>query len=99
MKIPKQFELLGHTIKVKLTKDLVYTSDNVGEARMRDSDILLQDNAPGHPRQPFQLEHEFCHELVHHILGRMNEEELNKNEAFVDLFGGLLHQALKSGGY
>jgi hypothetical protein len=40
----------------------------------------------------------FFHELVHAILNCMNHD-LNNDETFVDVFGGLLHQALKSANY
>lgn len=99
MKIPKQFELMGHVIRVRMVDDLAYTQDNTGTARYRDSELLLQKDNSGHRRKSFQIEHDFCHELVHFILGRIGEEELNENEQFVDLFGGLLYQAMKSAKY
>jgi len=40
------------------------------------------------------LEHTYLHELVHAILHCMGRDELYKDEAFVDLFAGLLHQSL-----
>jgi hypothetical protein len=41
-------------------------------------------------------EHTFCHELTHAILDLIKEDKLSKNEKFVDLFGGALHQALST---
>ena len=35
----------------------------------------------------------FYHEKVHAILRAMNEEELNENEKFVDVFAKLLRQS------
>ncbi len=46
-----------------------------------------------------KLEGTFCHELVHIMLYFAGEHELRNNEKFVDVFSGLLHQALTTAVY
>lgn len=43
-----------------------------------------------------QKDHTLWHEITHVILDHMGEEELSSNEKFVDLFGGLLAQVIKT---
>jgi len=94
MKIPKEFKLMGETIRVKYVSGLVFDTDNTGEAYFRRNEIRLQKNEDGWRINPEKTEHDFCHEVVHHILFKMSERELTNNEKFVDTFAGLLHQAL-----
>jgi len=94
MKIPKEFKLMGQTIRVKYVKRLAYKDDAEGYARYRDQEILIQESSENWPRTQEQIEHTFCHELIHYILEKLNEKELRDNEKFVDTFAGLLHQAL-----
>lgn len=44
-----------------------------------------------------KLEATYLHELVHAVLSCMGDTELYANEQFIDIFSGLLHQALTSG--
>ena len=43
------------------------------------------------------LEATYLHELVHAVLSCMGDTELYANEPFIDMFSGLLHQALVTG--
>jgi hypothetical protein len=56
--------------------------------------IEIQKNNGGITRPTEMQEHTFLHELTHFILNAMGESELRGNEKFVDVFSGLLHQAL-----
>ena len=94
MQIPKRFKLLGHTIEVEYDPMLDGRNGILGEARYTSNTIALQPNTDTYKRPDSQQEHVFLHELTHHILNEMNEHELNGNEKFVDVFSGLLHQAL-----
>lgn len=92
--VPKEFNLLGHTIAVKTNNDRMGDKHALGYCHPLHNKITLADTTDGKPLQLSVIEHTFCHELVHLILNTMGEDELYKNEKFVDVFGGLLHQYL-----
>ena len=96
MLIPRSFWLYGQHITVEWTDHLVEDADSVGEALYRKNLIRLQRNNAGVERPQTQMESTFCHELVHFILCLMDEDDLRKNEKFVEYFSRLLHQALNS---
>jgi predicted SprT family Zn-dependent metalloprotease len=94
MDIPRRLKLLGRTITVEYDPMLDGRDGTVGEARYTSDSIALQPNTDTFRRPQTQLEQVFLHELVHYILNEMNEYDLRRNEKFVDVFAGLLHQAL-----
>lgn len=94
MRIPQRFKLMGHTITVEYDPMLDGRNGALGEARYTTNSIALQPNTDTFNRPQSTQEHVFLHELTHHILNEMNEHELRGNEKFVDVFSGLLHQAL-----
>ena len=96
--IPKQFELHGQTVKVGYDDAMVGDRGSVGESKYKENKILLQPNVSGHACSQEYIEQTFCHELVHYILLHMNSDK-NSDEAFVDTFGHLLHQALVTAEY
>lgn len=65
-----------------------------GQASYEGKWIKLNKLEGNFPVTETSIEHTFCHELVHQILYLTEHNKLNKNEAFVDCFAGLLHQAL-----
>jgi hypothetical protein len=92
MKIPKSFALHGTTYEVSCVSEknwegeadeLGYLLPQLGKVAIKAGDQQI-------------MEHTYCHELVHAILTHMGEDKLNRNEKFVDMFGGLLHQAMTS---
>ena len=93
MIIPKEFSLFGEKIKVEFKDSLDWETDSVGEARYRESRIVLQKRVKGHPTNRQRQERWFCHELVHHILFQLKEEAYS-NEKFVENVGALIHQFL-----
>ena len=94
MDIPRRLKLLGRTITVEYDPMLDGRDGTVGEARYTSDSIALQPNTDTFRRPQTQLEQVFLHELVHYILNEMNEYDLRSDEKFVDVFAGLLHQAL-----
>ena len=87
--IPKKFQLMGHTINVRIVPHKEWADDEtVGFWNCENMTISVRAGlGDSHTQQIF------CHELVHAILANMGEDELNSNEKFVDVFGSLLHQA------
>ena len=92
--IPEQFNILGHQINVYWSDESVGLGDNIGMSDYQLCHILLQESSEQRPMTQTCLEHTYFHEVVHFILGSMNEDKLNQNEKFVDTFAGLLHQVM-----
>ena len=88
--IPKQFQLLGHTIKVRVIPRSRWRHGK-GTVGVWIPDKLRIDLLSD-PIET-QLQACFTHELVHALLDHMNHE-LSHDEVFVDNLGGLLQQAL-----
>lgn len=93
--IPSSFEVLGHTVTVE-HKSLVDFGDNYGSSEFIRTKIEVSQNDKRGAIPISAQEHTFYHELVHTILEAMGEKELNDNEKFVDTFGGLLHQFMRT---
>ena len=94
MKIPSSFYLHGQKINVVRVDHIGSENGTLGEARLAKNEIAIQNNANGFSRQPSQIEQTFWHEVVHYILVHMGQDELTAEEAFVDGFAHLLHQAI-----
>ena len=99
IKIPKEFELFGQTIKVKYDKELIYRQSNSAESHMRFNEIIIQPDTEGISMNEDQKAKSFFHELLHQILDRLGYRELSENEFLVIAVGNLLHQALKTAKY
>ena len=95
-RIPKQFQLLGHTITVRVVskrdwEDLCdkyeEMEDTVGWWVPADDLIVIQ-------RQPrAQMLHTLMHEMTHAVLHYMNDPKAT-DERYVDQMGALWAQAL-----
>ena len=90
MKIPKSVKLMGHTITVEVVNKKDWDVEGAvaiwipDEYRIR---LMRQPRA--------RLAHAYLHELTHATLDAMGHK-LSRNESFVDLFSGLLSQALET---
>ena len=89
MKIPKQIYLLGHKWEVKILSkgDWPYEGE-VGATNFPEMNIEILQGPNSF------MEHTYLHELVHACLQYMGETDLDKNERFIDLLSGLIHQAM-----
>ncbi len=99
MKIPKRFKLFGQTIEVEIQEHLNDKTDCRGQTRYRENKIFLQriDNKY-YSRPDTSIEQTFCHELVHWILQLMHNK-LDEDEAFIEVFSSLIHQAMATAEY
>jgi hypothetical protein len=89
--IPKSYNLLGYTIHTKIVPEVEWNNkDCVGTYEPHRHRILIRDGLSAALTQ-----HTCYHEMVHSILSAMGHP-LNEDENFVDMFSGLLHQALSS---
>lgn len=96
-KIPKQFDLLGHTIKVKIVDDLYENADCYGRWTRGKHLIELQAVSKD-VTESFQMQ-TFWHEVAHAILDNIGEEKQSEDEKYVDLWGQCIHQVLKTKKY
>lgn len=99
IKIPHSFQILGHTVSIVWDENRLDDLNAVGLAEVTLDKITLTKKSDGKTLTSDTIEHTYLHELVHTILKSMGENELYKNERFVDLFAGMLHQILKTSKY
>lgn len=83
------FELMGHTITVKYGR-----VPREAWAWYRDDDkvIVLSPRIKKQPKS--HLHHTLWHEITHAILAHIGREDLNQDEAFVDLLSNAIYQVL-----
>lgn len=98
-RIPKSFSVLGQTVVVKNRTDLSYSEDNCAEWSARENAIYIQPASKDTPIPSEMVEQAFCHEVVHCLLDFAERPRLSKDEALVNLLGGLLHQVLTTAEY
>lgn len=91
MKRLTSFQLMGRSFQIKYVKNMPNMTDCSGICEFDNNTISIQ-----HGLAKDLEAHTLWHEITHSILYAMNEEELNKNEKFIDVFSGLLHQVLKT---
>jgi hypothetical protein len=89
-KLPKQFEILGRKFDIQYDKSL---GENLGVC-FPDNGLIKIVKNKFLPRD--SVEHTLWHEISHAILYAMGEEELFRNEKFIDLLGGILYQISKT---
>jgi aspartate carbamoyltransferase catalytic subunit len=95
-RIPKSFQLLAHTVTVRVVskKDWEALTDKYEELEDSVAWWIAADNLIVILRQSqTQMLHCLYHEMIHAVLHYMNSE-LTHNEDFVDAMGGLLAQAM-----
>lgn len=94
LKIPKEIQLGGQTIKITVMKDLSRGGAH-GMCRYDDCEIWFDDNI-----KPEDLKGiTYYHELMHFILHTLGKDALRDDEGFVDSVGNLLWQAHKTAVY
>jgi hypothetical protein len=94
--IPTQFNLLGHTILVKIDNEYCEKHDCMGRFIAVENTIVISDKYKVNKRwrayKTSVTEHTFHHELIHCILYYTGNEKLWLDEQLVDSVGGLYHQ-------
>lgn len=98
IRIPKEFQLFGQTIKVKHSNLLSHDRDLVGSAKLRDNTIILQKSNNGVKVPRDYMEDIFLEEMLHFVLTMLREDEVN-NEAFVQRLSHCIHQVFKTAKY
>lgn len=93
-KIPTQIELAGQTFDIVKEPSIQKLANSCGQTHFDDGLIIINPQLREDTRNVT-----YFHELVHAILMTMGDQELNKDESFVDTFGNLLWQSFKSAKY
>jgi len=94
--IPKKFNILNHTVKVKMVDSI---PNRLGECHKDLCSVDIATHIDDDKLPDSIIEHTFFHEVVHIILDSMGEYKLSSNEKFVDVFAGMLHQVIKTSKY
>jgi hypothetical protein len=91
-KIPKQFQIMGHTVIVKRIPSSKWKAGKncIGYFNPANMTVAICSTAAASTQ-----EHTFWHEVTHCILFALNSPSY-ENEEFVDQVGGLLHQIVTS---
>ena len=90
--IPKSFQLMGHTIKVKITEDLPEHCDGCWKTKAQEIHILPIGNYMTASNQ----EETFWHEVMHVIFEVTSYTEHYEDEALVDRIAQCLYQIDKT---
>ncbi len=98
LKIPKSFQLLGHTYKVKVVSKVDKGDDSWGQLDPHKKVLKLRNFYLDEADKEVFIE-TFFHELIHAILFELEYNKESNNEEFVERVGRGLHQALKTAKY
>lgn len=90
-RIPKSFQLFGHTIEVSLEDEYIVHREQLcrGLWCPEQNKIRL---ANAKDQADSILHQTLWHEMVHAVLDRLGEDELSNNEKLVDLLGQAFYQ-------
>ena len=95
MRIPKEFQLMGHTIKIRYDRDeWLDELEAIGKWDHEKNEIWIHTKTEGTYR-----EQTFLHEVRHAILYLLSYLKLHGDEKFVDQDAQLWHQFLTSQKY
>lgn len=97
--IPKSFKLFGTTIDVVFDEARMDDKKAFGTSEYGKSLISLSKRDGLDDLSEGKIMDTFYHERTHMILNSMNENELSRNEKFVDVFSKLLRQADETAEY
>lgn len=95
-KIPKQFNIMAHTITVSLDDDIALDDHRWGEINYNKGTIKLSQELASKKFPKSKVKDTFWHEVIHAILFYMDEAELNSNEDFISRFAYALNQVVES---
>jgi hypothetical protein len=94
--IPQSFTLFGSDWSVKYDTDRIDDLALYGLCEFSKQLITLSNDSK---LEPDVVGTTFYHELTHAILESMHEMDLTHNEKFIEVFGGLLYQFIKTAKY
>jgi hypothetical protein len=94
----KSFKLGSHNIKVQYKSNVIGPDGYpvLGLSEFLNNRIYVATSFQGKAIAEEVVEHTLYHEVSHFMMYLMNKQELNQDEAFVDVLGGLIAQLVKS---
>lgn len=96
----RSFKLYNQTVRVKYKKKVLDVNGTpiLGDCDTTSCLIVVSTHSPetGTPLDEEALFHSVCHEMGHYFVLLSGRPDLYKDEKFVDWFGGLLAQFLRS---
>ena len=93
MSLPCEFQLMGNTVKIRLVKKLIaHDGDGLDGHWIPDNNLIEVNSSNCEDNQNATL----WHEVTHAICDCIGEEEISKNERFVEAFGQALNQVMKT---
>lgn len=92
--LPTSFSCMGTEWNVVRMPGLITLSNCMGQTRHVESEIYIDASLEGD-----QLYHTYYHELMHVLCNALGRQDLNNDEAFIDLMAGLLYQIDKTSQY
>ena len=99
MKLPKSFKLFSTTIKVKRNNKSLNDQNVYGQTDYEKNRILLSKTCGVNKLSRDRVLDTFYHEKTHTVLHAMGEDDLCKNEKFVDLLARLWRQSDETAKY
>lgn len=97
-KIPKEYNVGGQRIEVRIVERC--DDNNLGLECLPSGYIEIAKYYNKDSQQSeSSMMNTFYHELIHTILDTMGQDELNKDEAFVNTFAGFLNEAMSTAVY
>ncbi len=97
MKIPKQYQVMGQTVEIKITDDLSNDQGATGICKFMRGVIEIQKKTPAFSTDYISIT--LKHEIVHSWLSSLGYVELNANEKLVDELASVWHQYEKTRTY
>ena len=94
IKYPSRFKIFGINWKIIDGTDYLENKGLYGECSYTEKLIRIAIKAHGIERHSDDIQQTILHEIMHAILHSMNEDELSKNEKFVDIFASIFHQII-----
>jgi hypothetical protein len=95
--VPRSFDLMHRRVTVKLDEGIHAHENNIGQARHAQNQIVmaphLMDSKMYHASETASV---FWHEVWHHMMKVLAEDEFNLNEKLADQFGGLMAQLMQT---
>ncbi len=96
MRIPKQFELFGTTIKVEFDNKKCHQDSVYGWAIYEENKIVLSDEAKNIERDESDIESTFWHEVFHIMMSKLDYDKLSNDEQLMSLMGRAMQQIMNT---
>lgn len=91
MKIPKEFQLFGSTIKVVFNDERCDDKEAYGFTSYSSNTIFLSNKVDGKPISKDEMDITFIHEVLHFIFYKTKYPDLTDDERLITLMSRTIH--------